>query len=102
MLRIYSAMKGDSLMRLTIEGALKAEWVPLLEAECLRHLDARNRVELDFAGVGFIDRGGVAMVRRLVARGARVTQASGLVNALLSRPSGEDVLSKQSNSQGEI
>lgn len=101
MLRISGTITSDSLMRLTVEGALVAEWVPLLEAECLRHLDARKPVELDFAGVSFVDRGGAAMVRRLVARGAQVTGASGLVNALLGRQSGEESILTQSNTQGE-
>jgi len=107
MLRISSAIKSGpsvalTVVTLTVEGALVADWVPLLEAQCLRHLDARKPVELDFAGVSFVDRGGVAMVRRLVARGAQVTRASGLVNALLARLSGGEPLPTQSNSQGEI
>lgn len=101
MLRISGTITSDSLMRLTVEGTLAAEWVPLLEAECLRHLDARKPVELDFAGVSFVDRGGAAMVRRLVARGAQVTGASGLVKALLGRQSGEESILTQSNTQGE-
>ena len=107
MLRISSAIKSGpsvalTVVTLTVEGALVADWVPLLEAQCLRHLDARKPVELDFAGVSFVDRRGVAMVRRLVARGAQVTRASGLVNALLARLSGGEPLPTQSNSQGEI
>jgi hypothetical protein len=74
-------------VRLKVEGALAGDWVPLLEAECLRHLDARTSVELDFEGVSFVDRDGVAMTRGLLARGVRVVGASALVNALLERSS---------------
>lgn len=84
-LRISSGLKADAVVTLKVEGALVADWVPLLETECLGHLDARRLVELDFAGVSFVDRGGAAMVRGLVARGAQVTRASALVNALLGR-----------------
>jgi hypothetical protein len=83
-LRISSGLKADAVVTLKVEGALVADWVP----ECLGHLDARRLVELDFAGVSFVDRGGAAMVRGLVARGAQVTRASALVNALLGRTDG--------------
>jgi ABC-type transporter Mla MlaB component len=82
-LRISSAAEAGSLVTLKVEGALVGDWVPLLEAECLRHLDARTLVELDFAGVSFVDRDGVAMVRSLITRGVQVAGASTLVNALL-------------------
>lgn len=84
-LRISSAAEAGSLVTLKAEGALVGDWVQLLEAECLCHLDARKLVELDFAGVRFVDRDGVAMVRGLVARGVKVVGASALVNTLLGQ-----------------
>jgi hypothetical protein len=87
-LRISTATEAGALVRLKAEGDIAGEWVPLLEAECLRHLDARRPVELDLAGVGFVDREGVAMVQGLFARGVRVACASALVNALLGRSGG--------------
>lgn len=83
MLRISSVTEVGSPVTLKVEGDLTGDWVPLLGAECLRHLDARKTVELDVAGIGFIDREGVAMVHGLFARGVRVVGASALVNALL-------------------
>lgn len=87
MLRISSAAESGALVRLKVEGDIAGDWVPLLEAECRRHLDARRPVELDLAHVGFVDREGVAMVQGLRARGVRVARASALVNALLGRSS---------------
>jgi hypothetical protein len=84
-LRITSAPGTGSLVTLKVEGALAGDWVPLLEAECLRHLEARKLVELDFAGVGFVDQDGVAMVRSLIARGVPVVGTNALVNAFLGR-----------------
>jgi hypothetical protein len=83
MLRISQAAAAGCLVALKVEGAIVGDWVPLLETECLRHLQADKRVELDFAGVGFVDRDGVAMVRSLVAGGIHVVGASAMVNALL-------------------
>jgi len=84
-LRISSTTETGSPVTLIVEGDLAGDWVPLLEAECVRRLDARKSVELDFAGVGFIDRAGVAMVHGLFARGVRVVGATALVNALLGK-----------------
>jgi anti-anti-sigma regulatory factor len=82
-LRISSATEAGSLVTLKAEGSISGNWVPLLEAECLCHLEARKSVELDLAGVSFVDRDGVAMMRALVARGVQVVGASALVTALL-------------------
>jgi anti-anti-sigma regulatory factor len=87
LLRISSANEARSPVVLTVEGDLVGDWVPLLQTECLRRLDARKPVELNFAGVGFIDRVGVAMVHGLFARGVRVVGASALVKALLDHDS---------------
>jgi anti-anti-sigma regulatory factor len=84
-LRISCVTETGSLVTLKVEGALVGAWVPLLEAESLCHLDARKLVELDFAGVSFVDREGVAMMRNLIASGVQVLGASALVNALLGR-----------------
>jgi hypothetical protein len=84
-LRISSATEAGSLVRLKAEGTIVGDWVPLLEAECLRHLAARGLVELDVAGISFVDRAGVVMVRGLVGRGVQVVGAGALVEALLRR-----------------
>jgi hypothetical protein len=84
-LRISSRPQAGSLVRLNAEGTIVGDWVPLLEAECLRHMAARRLVELDLAGVGFVDREGVVMVRSLIGKGVQVVGASALVEALLRR-----------------
>jgi ABC-type transporter Mla MlaB component len=84
-LRISTDAETGAPVRLRVEGDIAGDWVPLLEAECRRHLEAQRPVELDLAGVGFVDRQGVAMVQGLFARGVRVARASALVNTLLGR-----------------
>lgn len=84
-LRISGPTEAGSSVTLQVEGALAGDWVPLLQAECVRHLDAWKSVELDFAQLRFVDRNGVAMVHGLLARGVRVVRASPLVSALLGR-----------------
>jgi ABC-type transporter Mla MlaB component len=86
-LRISRVTAAGPQVALKVEGDLMGVWVPLLEAECLSHLKARKQVEVDFAGVGFIDRHGVAMVHDLFARGVQVVRATALVSTLLGRSS---------------
>ncbi|HUR96417.1 MAG TPA: hypothetical protein VMY76_17695 [Gemmatimonadales bacterium] len=82
-LRISTRIAEGTPVRLKLEGNLTGEWVVLLQHECRRYLDARETLELDLVGVGFIDRPGVAMVRGLLARNVRLVGASALVDALL-------------------
>ena len=85
MLRISSEDETGLVVRLKVEGTIKGDWVPLLEAECLCHLGSGRMVELDVTGIGFVDREGAAMVRSLVEKGVRLVGASALVEALLRR-----------------
>jgi anti-anti-sigma regulatory factor len=82
-LRISSVTEATTSVTLKVEGALVGEWVPLLEAECLRRLNARKSVELDFSGLRFVDRRGVVMMLGLFAQGIHVVGANALVSALL-------------------
>jgi ABC-type transporter Mla MlaB component len=83
-LRISSRIEAGTRVHLKLEGNITGEWVELLQEECRRHLDAREALELDLAGVGFVDRAGVALVRWLLARHVRLVGASSLVDTLLS------------------
>jgi ABC-type transporter Mla MlaB component len=82
-LRISDCAGDGTPARLRLEGNLTGEWVALLQTECRRYLEAGEPLELDVAGVGFIDRAGVALVRGLLARNVRLVGAGSLVGALL-------------------
>jgi hypothetical protein len=84
-LRVSSADETGLVVRLRAEGTIGGDWVPLLEAECLCHLDSGRMVELDVTGIGFVDRQGAAMVRSLVDKGVRLVGTRALVEALLRR-----------------
>jgi hypothetical protein len=84
-LRISSEDETGLAVRLKAEGTIKGDWVPLLEAECLCHLDSGRMVDLDVTGVSFVDRQGAAMVRSLVDKGVRLVGTRALVEALLRR-----------------
>jgi hypothetical protein len=84
-LRISIEDETGLVVRLKAEGTIRSDWVPLLETECLCHLDSGRMVELDVTGIGFVDREGAAMVRRLVEKGVRLVGTRALVEALLRR-----------------
>jgi hypothetical protein len=84
-LRISSAHETGLVVRLNAEGTIGGDWVPLLEAECLCHLDSGRMVELDVTDIGFVDREGAAMVRSLVEKGVRLVGTRAMVEALLRR-----------------
>ena len=90
MLRISAQTEAGPVVTIGVEGALAGEWVPVLQAECHRHLDAWTSVELDLVSLRFVDQDGVAMVRGLMARGVRVVRASPLVSSLLGLAAAPD------------
>lgn len=76
-----------------LEGELVGPWVDELRTLCERHLDASAALTLDLAEVRFIDRRGVALLRRLQARGVRLTRYTGFAAEQLKAHdgSGHDV-----------
>jgi hypothetical protein len=82
-IRISRTRETTQVVTLKVEGALVADWVPVLEGACAGHLNQLQRVELDFEDVSFLDRGAVAAVRELAARGVTILRPTPLVRHLL-------------------
>jgi ABC-type transporter Mla MlaB component len=82
-MRITRTRETRHGVTLKVEGALAADWVPLLADACAGHLDQRKTVELDFGDVRFIDRKAVAAVRELIAKGVVILHPTPLVQDLL-------------------
>lgn len=70
MFRIETIGEDDVTVTLTLEGRITAEGIAVLEDACARVLHGPKRLILDFAGVTFIDRDGVAALGKM--RGERV------------------------------
>jgi len=85
-LRITQVISTASLVTLKVEGRIAAEWVEVLERECLRWLETGRRVDLDFAEVSTIDHAGVAMLGRFPARLVKIVNAAPFISALLVQP----------------
>jgi len=82
-LRITSVSSPSGEVELRLEGRLVGRWVGLTRRICLRALDDGSSVTVDLAGVAFIDRDGVALIRDLTDRGVSVVHCSPFVGELL-------------------
>lgn len=83
MLRITHASEGPSEITLKLEGRVVSDWVPLLRQECLRILNERKKVWLDFSGVTFVDDQGVKMLKGIAGERVRLMNCSPLIEELL-------------------
>ena len=59
MLRLTRTTRLPHEVVLVLEGQIVAEWVELLEAECLELLGTDRKLFLDLADVSFLDQRGV-------------------------------------------
>ena len=85
MIRISPTRETTHVVTLKVEGALVADWVPVLEAACASPLAERKGVELDFEDVSFLDREAATTVRELIAKGVTILRPTPLVRHLLRR-----------------
>lgn len=85
-LRVTQVICTAWLVTLKVEGRIAAEWVEVLERECLCWIETGRRVRLDFAAVSTIDHAGVTMLRRFPARLVKIVNAAPFIGALLGRP----------------
>lgn len=65
MVRLWREKSSESESVIKVEGQLMAEWVPLVEDECLAETKNGHRVVLDLRDVTFVDGRGLAMLRGL-------------------------------------
>ena len=85
MLRITTVYQDASATTLKLEGKVHAEWVAVLEEECLRQMHLRRRVLLDFSEVSYIDPQGIEMVRNIPNGHIRIINCPAFIAELLDR-----------------
>ena len=83
MLRITHINGLDSAATLKLEGKLVGPWVTELARSWRELPGPRDRMRLDLSAVTFVDGPGLALLRDLLAAGARLAACSGLVSELL-------------------
>jgi anti-anti-sigma regulatory factor len=83
MLRLTRTTRLPHEVVLVVEGQIVAEWVGLLEEECLELLGTGQKVLLDLAGVSYLDRRAVRLLRELAGRSVALINCPPLVDDLV-------------------
>jgi len=83
-LRITKIFESADSVTLKVEGRIVSEWVTVLEQECLKWLQAKPEVLLDFSEVTFIDHNSVAMLKRIASANLRLINCSALIAEMLN------------------
>lgn len=83
MLRIERLNEDDARVTLKLDGRIVGQWVATLEVECSRVLQGSKRLVLDFAGVTFIDRDGVSLLKKVRGERVRLVNCSLFVKELM-------------------
>ena len=84
MLRLTRTTRLPHDVILLLEGQIVAEWVELLEAECLTLLQTDQNVLLDLSRVSYLDRRGARLLRDLAARSVKLINCPPLVADLVT------------------
>ena len=84
MLRLTHTTRLPHDVILLVEGQIVAEWVELLEAECLTLLRSDQNVLLDLSRVSYLDRRAARLLRDLAARSVQLINCPPLVADLVT------------------
>jgi anti-anti-sigma regulatory factor len=83
MLRLTRTTRLPHEVVVLLEGQIVAEWVELLEAECLTLLQTDQQVLLDLSRVSYLDRRAARLLRDLAARSVQLINCPPLVADLV-------------------
>jgi anti-anti-sigma regulatory factor len=85
MLRLTRTTRLPHEVIVLLEGQIVAEWVELLEAECLTLLQTDQQVLLDLSRVSYLDRRAARLLRDLAARSVQLINCPPLVSDLVTK-----------------
>lgn len=83
MLKITKTEMNGSRVVLKLEGKITGQWAELLDGECRAELKNLKSIELDCAGVDFLDEKGVEVLKNLPRKQVTLLSAPGYVAELL-------------------
>jgi hypothetical protein len=83
MLRLTRTTRLPHEVVLVLDGQIVAEWVELLEDECLELLTSEQKLSLDLANVTYVDRRGARLLRRMASRAVPLINCPPLVDELI-------------------
>jgi len=83
MLKITKTEIRSGRVVFTLEGKITGQWAELLDAECRTELRNLNSIELNCAGVDFVDEQGVEVLKHLSCKQVTLLHAPGYVTELM-------------------
>ena len=84
MLRLTKIEEDGSSVTLQVEGRIRSEGVDVLELECLKWPDHKEKVQLDCSAVSYIDGRGVEVLNSMAQNYVRIKRCPGFIQDLLS------------------
>ncbi len=84
MLRMTKILEDEFSVTLKVEGRIMSEGVDVLELECLKWLDQKEKVQLDCSAVSYIDGRGVEVLNSMAQNNIRIERCPGFIQDLLS------------------
>jgi len=73
MLKISAVRPSAQRVTLRLDGQVTGAWVGLLRDCSERELELSVQVTFDLTHISFVDREGLALIKRLIDRGVRLT-----------------------------
>lgn len=86
MLRISTTETTAEEVKLRIDGQISGRWVKLLQKTCEGQLARELGVTIDLRNVSFVDREGIALLRRLARRQVEFVNALPFIAEQMKKP----------------
>lgn len=86
MLKISTIESTDEAVKIRIDGQISGEGVNLMQETCKAHLDEGLKLSVDLQNVLFVDRNGIAVLRRLQQRKVELLNAPPFVTEQIRKP----------------
>jgi anti-anti-sigma regulatory factor len=86
MLKISTIESTEELVKIRIDGQISGEGVKLLQSTCKAHLEQGLKLSVDLQNVSFVDRDGIAVLRKLQQRKVEFLNTSLFITEQIRKP----------------
>ena len=86
MLKISTIKGMGDKVTIRIDGQISGEWIKLLQKTCKSHLEKGLQLNVDLRNVSFVDREGIAMLRKLSEYKVEFLNASPFIAEQMRKP----------------
>jgi anti-anti-sigma regulatory factor len=86
MLKISTIESTEEMVKIRIDGQISGEGVKLLQKTCKAHLEKSLKLSIDLQNVSFVDRDGIAGLRKLKQYKVEFLNAPPFIAEQIRRP----------------